>query len=47
MNAEWPKSGHYVIAVSGGVDSMALLHMLQTRPDLTTAFAKMQLRIVN
>jgi len=28
-----PKTGHYVIAVSGGVDSVSLLHMLATQPD--------------
>jgi len=33
MKVEWPKSGHYVVAVSGGVDSMSLLHMLHNRPD--------------
>ena len=29
-----PKAGSYVIAVSGGVDSMALLHRLRQEPDL-------------
>jgi tRNA(Ile)-lysidine synthase len=31
MKVELPESGIYVAAVSGGVDSMALLHMLQAR----------------
>jgi len=29
----WPQAGHYVVAVSGGVDSMALLDLLATHPD--------------
>jgi tRNA(Ile)-lysidine synthase len=39
MDVDWPKPGHYVIAVSGGVDSMVLLHMLQARPDLKLTVA--------
>src|SRR5689334_6585659 len=39
MNVDWPKPGHYVVAVSGGVDSMALLHMLNSRPDLKLTVA--------
>jgi tRNA(Ile)-lysidine synthase len=31
MQVDLPKSGVYVAAISGGVDSMALLHMLQAR----------------
>jgi tRNA(Ile)-lysidine synthase len=32
-------AGHYVVAVSGGVDSVALLDMLARRPDLTLTVA--------
>lgn len=34
-----PKAGNYVIAVSGGVDSMALLHRLHQEPDLQLTVA--------
>lgn len=39
MNVEWPKPGKYVVAVSGGVDSMVLLDLLLGRQglDLTVA----------
>ena len=30
MNITWPKPGRYVLAVSGGADSMTLLHLLAT-----------------
>jgi tRNA(Ile)-lysidine synthetase-like protein len=39
MNVDWPKTGNYVVAVSGGIDSMALLHMLQARPGLKLTVA--------
>jgi tRNA(Ile)-lysidine synthase len=34
MDIVMPNPGKYVIAVSGGVDSMALLHLLQAQPDV-------------
>jgi tRNA(Ile)-lysidine synthase len=34
MEIIFPKSGKYVVAVSGGVDSVALLDILHQRPDL-------------
>lgn len=34
MEAELPKSGRYVVAVSGGVDSVVLLDMLSMQPGL-------------
>jgi tRNA(Ile)-lysidine synthase len=39
MNVEWPKPGSYVIAVSGGVDSMVLLNLLRARPGLKLTVA--------
>lgn len=33
MKVNWPKPGKYVVAVSGGVDSMALLDLLQAHGD--------------
>lgn len=34
MNVELPTEGRHILAVSGGVDSVALLHMLHKKPDL-------------
>jgi tRNA(Ile)-lysidine synthetase-like protein len=39
MNLDMPKPGTYVIAVSGGVDSIALLHFLQNQPRLQLVVA--------
>src|SRR4051794_19867846 len=39
MDVVLPKPGSYVVAVSGGVDSMALLHYLQTRPGIKLTVA--------
>jgi tRNA(Ile)-lysidine synthetase-like protein len=33
MDVKWPKAGKYVVAVSGGVDSAALLNLLHERGD--------------
>lgn len=39
MDAILPTPGTYVVAVSGGVDSVALLHMLHQQPDLKLVVA--------
>ncbi len=39
MDVELPKAGKYVVAVSGGVDSMALLHMVSRRKGLDLVVA--------
>jgi tRNA(Ile)-lysidine synthetase-like protein len=39
MDVVLPKPGSYVVAVSGGVDSMALLDMLRTKPGLKLVVA--------
>jgi len=39
MDVEFPKPGKYVVAVSGGVDSVVLLDLLSQRPDLELVVA--------
>src|SRR5580704_3560158 len=39
MDVVLPKSGSYVVAVSGGVDSVVLLHRLQKQPGLRLVVA--------
>src|SRR5438309_4751219 len=39
MKVALPDKGHYVVAVSGGVDSMVLLHMLHDRLGLNLTVA--------
>lgn len=39
MNVVFPKPGSYVVAVSGGVDSMVLLDILSRRPELKLTVA--------
>lgn len=39
MDVVLPKPGHYVVAVSGGVDSMALLHILAKEPGFSLTVA--------
>jgi tRNA(Ile)-lysidine synthase len=39
MNVEMPTVGTYVLAVSGGVDSMTLLHLLHDQPGLELVVA--------
>jgi tRNA(Ile)-lysidine synthase len=39
MDVDWPKPGKYVVAVSGGVDSLVLLELLQPREGLELVVA--------
>lgn len=47
MKIVLPKPGHYVVAVSGGVDSMALLHILAQQSDLKLVVAHLDHGIRN
>jgi tRNA(Ile)-lysidine synthase len=39
MDVVFPKAGKYVLAVSGGVDSVSLMHMLKDRPGVEVVVA--------
>lgn len=45
MDIKWPKAGKYIIAVSGGVDSVALLHMLVSKNDYDLVVAHFNHRL--